>query len=166
MEFVDRAKQWTRSQSSLTEFRNHQQPKLVPDVLDRLHQPRFVPITPIPFTISDLRDLVWSKYTSTPLQVNTQASYDTVSGQVNSSGILDFGNGSTFAKPTSADIFSNSTGPFATGSNAQTNAIIPRLAAAFNRSVLLLSAQTPNGTSASQYYTNAVTNVSFFALLW
>ena len=103
---------------------------------------------------------VWSKYTSTPLQVNTQASYGTVSGRVNSSGILDFSDGSTFSKPTSADIFSNSTGPFATGGNAKTNAIIPRLAAAFNRSVLLLASQTPNGTSAGQYYTTSPTNVS------
>jgi hypothetical protein len=63
---------------------------------------------------------------------------------------MDFGNGSTFPKPTAADIFSSNSGPFATGSNAETNTIIPRLAAAFNRSTLLLSNETPNGTNASQ----------------
>lgn len=83
-----------------------------------------------------------------------------MTAKVNSNGVLDFGDGSTFAKPTSQDIFSNSTGPFATGSNAKTNAIIPRLAAAFNRSTLLLANETPNGMNATKYYTAATTNVS------
>lgn len=81
-------------------------------------------------------------------------------GQVNSAGYLDFGDGSVFAKPTSADIFSSNSGPFVTGGNAKTNAIIPRLCAGFNRSTLLVSNQAPNGTKPSQYYQNPVTNVS------
>ncbi|CAK4033513.1 glycoside hydrolase family 64 [Lecanosticta acicola] len=107
---------------------------------------------------TDYVNQVWSRYTSQSLQLNTQAQWGTVTGQVNSNGVLDFGDGSTFSRPTSADIFSNSTGPFATGSNAKTNSIIPRLAAAFNRTLLLLSSETPNGTNASQYYTNSPTN--------
>lgn len=103
---------------------------------------------------------VYAKYTSTKLTVDTQASYGKVTGQVGSKGNLNFGSGGLFAKPSSADIFGCSTGPFATGSNGETNAIIPRLAAAFNRSTLLLSTETPDGTARSQYYQNAVTNVS------
>ncbi|KAF2765920.1 glucanase B, partial [Teratosphaeria nubilosa] len=100
-------------------------------------------------------DQVYAKYATNPLTVDTQASYGNVSGSGNP---LNFSAGGTFAKPSAADIFGNSTGPFATGSNAETNAIIPRLAAAFDRSTLLLSNNTPNGTTPSQYYTNATTN--------
>jgi hypothetical protein len=66
----------------------------------------------------------------------------------------------TFQKPTARDIFGCSTGSFATGSNGETNAIIPRLAAAFNRSTLLVASQHPNGVAPGQYYQNPVTNVS------
>jgi hypothetical protein len=38
--------------------------------------------------------------------------------------------------------------------------MIPRLAAAFNRSTLLVSNQNPNGVNPGQYYKNPVTNVS------
>jgi hypothetical protein len=103
---------------------------------------------------------VWDKYRNETLVLDTQAQWGEVQGRVNANGNLDFGDGSVFGKPNAKDIFSNSTGPFATGSNAKTNAIIPRLAAAFNRSILLLSNQTPNGTQPSQYYQNPTTNVS------
>ena len=109
---------------------------------------------------TDYVDQVWSRYSSQPLTVNTQASYGNVQGKVNAQGLLDFGAGGSFAKPTAADIFSCSTGPFATDQNGETNTIIPRLAAAFNRSTLLLSSATPDGTTPSQYYTNPTTNVS------
>lgn len=105
-------------------------------------------------------DSVYSKYSSTPLTVDTQASFGNVNGQTNSAGCLNFGAGGTFAKPSAADIFSNSSGPFATDNNAETNTIIPRLAAAFNRSTLLLSNNTPDGTTPNQYYTTSPTNVS------
>lgn len=109
---------------------------------------------------TDYVNQVYAKYKSTPLTIDTQASYGEVKGTVNSSGSLDFGDGSVFAKPNAKDIFGNNTGPFATGSNSKTNTIIPRLAAGFCRSTLLLSDQAPNGTNASQYYTNATTDVS------
>lgn len=103
---------------------------------------------------------VWSRYSSQPLTINTQASYRDVKGEVKNNA-LSYENGSiTFQKPTARDIFGCSTGPFATGSNGETNAIIPRLAAAFNRSTLLLSSEHPNGVAPGQYYQNAVTNVS------
>ncbi|QIX01470.1 hypothetical protein AMS68_006987 [Peltaster fructicola] len=104
-------------------------------------------------------DSVWSTYTSKPLTVNTQSSYGDVNGQVDSSGNLNFSKGAaTFAKPSAQDIFGCSTGPFATGSNTLANIIIPRLAAAFNRSTLLLSNNVPNGVQASQYYQDPTTN--------
>ncbi len=102
---------------------------------------------------------VYNKYTSAPLTIDTQASYGNVNGQV-SGGNLNFGAGGTFPKPSAADIFSCSTGPFATGANGETNTIIPRLSAAFNRSTLLLSNNLPDGVGPRQYYTNPTTNVS------
>ncbi|KAL2426425.1 hypothetical protein ABEF95_004736 [Exophiala dermatitidis] len=98
---------------------------------------------------------VWSRYSTQPLLVDTQASYGTVSAQVSSSGVLTVG-GSQFSKPSTRDIFSCSTGPFQTGANAETNAIIPRLAAGFNRSTLLVSNTLP--APQDLYYKDAVTN--------
>ena len=103
---------------------------------------------------------VFAQYNTTPLTVDTQASYGNVNGQTNGTASLNYGAGGSFGMPSAGDIFGCSSGPFATGSNAETNAIIPRLAAAFNRSTLLLSNNTPDGTGPTQYYTNAVTNVS------
>lgn len=115
---------------------------------------------------TDYINQVYSQYTSQALTVDTQASFGNVTAQVGSKGNLNFGNNILFAKPTSADIFSCSTGPFATGSNAETNTIIPRLAAAFNRSTLLLTYNIPDGAGPTQYYTNATTNVSHTPTLY
>lgn len=99
---------------------------------------------------------VWNKYSSQPMSIDTQASFGTVSAQVSlTSGTLAFG-GSQFSKPSTHDIFGCSSGPFATGSNTETNTIIPRLAAAFNRSTLLTSDTFPSDQSL--YYKNPVTN--------
>ncbi|KIW19330.1 hypothetical protein PV08_03624 [Exophiala spinifera] len=102
----------------------------------------------------DYVNRAWSKYASQQMSIDTQASYGTVSAQV-SAGKLSFG-GSVFSKPSTRDIFTCSTGPFATGANAETNAIIPRLAAAFNRSTLLVSNTFP--ADQSLYYQDPVTN--------
>lgn len=101
---------------------------------------------------------VYNTYASKPLTVDTQAGYGNVSGQVKNN-VLDFGGGITFPKPTAKDIFGCSTGPFATGQNAETNAIIPRLSAAFNRSTLLVSSETPGSVGVGQYYQDQTTNV-------
>lgn len=99
---------------------------------------------------------VWSKYQTDTLNVNTQVDYGTVSGKVQD-GKFVFQDES-FDQPSSADIFSCSTGPFANPSGSQLrNAIIPRLAAAFNRSTLLVDTTTP-ATSVDEYYKDAVTN--------
>jgi hypothetical protein len=101
---------------------------------------------------------VWQLYASAALTVDTQASYGTVTGQV-SGGLLTFPGVGSFARPTTADIFSCSTGPFAAaGASGEVLAIIPRLAAAFNRSTLLIDADQPDGENPADYYANAVTN--------
>lgn len=101
---------------------------------------------------------VWSKYASTTLTVNTQASAGDVTATV-SNGTLNFSAGSiTYAQPSTADIFSNSSGAFAVSGNSTKDAITARLAAAFNRSTLLINTTQPNGATVANYYQNAVTN--------
>lgn len=158
MGLTDPAERRTRSEGLEPKLWHHAASKLVCNVLDRLCQSRWVSVGGVAHVDAKVSS-VYQKYQSEQLTVDTQASFSDVKGQVNASGVLDFGSGGAFGKPTSADIFGNSTGPFATGGNALTNAIIPRLAAGFNRSTLLLSSVTPNGTNASQYYTNEITNV-------
>ena len=98
---------------------------------------------------------VWSKFSSTPLSVNTQASWGTVTGQV-SGNMLNFNGVGSFARPTARDIFSCSTGPFAVTS-AEMGALTARISAALNRSTLLTNSSQPSGTPAD-YYLNPITN--------
>ncbi|EXJ59496.1 uncharacterized protein A1O5_12121 [Cladophialophora psammophila CBS 110553] len=98
----------------------------------------------------------WQKFSSQSMSIDTQAGFGTVSAKVdNNNSTLSFGS-SSFTKPSTRDIFSCSTGPFATGANAETNAIIPRLAAAFNRSTLLVSDSFP--APQNLYYKDPTTN--------
>jgi hypothetical protein len=98
-------------------------------------------------------DAVWNKYRNDNITINTQAAAGNLTGRVNGDD-LDLGEAGSFARPSARDIFSCSTGPFATGSNQARNAVIPRLAAAFNRSTLLNTPnnQFPNGSNPSEYY--------------
>ncbi|KAL6710621.1 hypothetical protein ACN47E_008669 [Coniothyrium glycines] len=102
---------------------------------------------------------VWNKYRNEDLTINTQAAAGNLSGRVQGDQ-LHLGQAGSFAAPSARDIFTCSTGPFATGSNQARNAVIPRLAAAFNRSTLLNtpSNQFPNGSNPSQYYKDETTN--------
>ncbi|KAK3379325.1 glycoside hydrolase family 64 protein [Lasiosphaeria ovina] len=109
-------------------------------------------------------DAVWAKYAAAPLNVDTQGQWGVVQGKVSSSSgsaQLSFGNGvGAFAQPSSADVFSCSTGPFAnpTGS-AELGNIGARLAAAFNRSTLLVNANQPAAERVATYYvSNQITN--------
>lgn len=103
-------------------------------------------------------DQVWSKYTGSNLQINTQAEWGIVSGTVDTStSKLTFGDAGSFAQPSAADIFSCSTGPFAV-STAEMGNIAARLAAAFNRSTLLINSLQPDNEVVSTYYTNSITN--------
>src|ERR1700722_7280844 len=88
---------------------------------------------------------VWQTYESATLTVDTQASYGAVTGQV-SDGLLTFPGAGAFARPATADILSCATGPFSTaGASAEALAVIPRLAAAFNRGTLLIDSDQPDG---------------------
>jgi hypothetical protein len=101
-------------------------------------------------------DQVWTKYSAGTLSVDTQASWGTVTGQV-SGGLLTFNGVGAFAKPSAADIFSCSTGPFA-ATSAEMGALGARISAAFNRSTLLTDPSQPDGENPANYYRNAVTN--------
>ena len=102
---------------------------------------------------------VWSHYASTPLTVDTQAQWGAPTANV-VNGLLTFQGVGTFAQPAAADIFSCSTGPFAAAATntAEMGAIGARLAAAFNRSTLLIDADQPDGEVVSNYYSTSPTN--------
>lgn len=104
-------------------------------------------------------DAVWDKYTNEDLTVNTQFKWGDAKGRVKD-GKLDFGDAGTFAKPAAADIFSCNSGPFAHGDGATDESlnIGARLAAALNRSTLLINNNQPEGEDVSNYYKNDVTN--------
>lgn len=104
-------------------------------------------------------DLVWSRYTSTPLTIDTQGSWGNPTATV-VNGVLNFQGVGTFGKPSAGDIFSCSTGPFAAAATntQEMGAIGARMAAAFNRSTLLLNANQPEGEVASKYYSTSPTN--------
>lgn len=102
---------------------------------------------------------VWSKYAGQSLEVDTQAQWGTVSGTVQNN-LLTFPGIGTFAPPAAADIFSCSTGPFAaqpTNTSELLN-IGARLAAAFNRSTLLIDSVQPDDETVSTYYETSPTN--------
>lgn len=99
---------------------------------------------------------VWSQYSSTSLNVDTQAQWGTLSGQV-SGGLLTFPGVASYAQPSSADIFGCNSGPFAPAS-AEKNALSARISAALNRSTLLSDPNQPDGENPANYYTNPVTN--------
>jgi chitodextrinase len=101
-------------------------------------------------------DQVWQKYSTQPLTINTQASWGNVTGQV-SNGLLNFPGVGSFAKPSSADIFSCSTGPFNV-SSAEMGALTARISAALNRSTLLVDANQPESENPANYYTTSPTN--------
>ena len=99
---------------------------------------------------------VWSKYTGSPLSVDTQASWGTVTGEV-SGGVLNFSGVGSFAQPAAADIFSCNSGPFNT-SSAEMGALTARISAAFNRTTLLIDTDQPDGENPANYYKNSITN--------
>lgn len=104
-------------------------------------------------------DAVWNKYASEDLTVNTQFTWGDTVGRV-TGGLLTFDKVGSFAKPSASDIFTCSTGPFAGGQGVSQEMlnIGARIAAAFNRSTLLLNAKQPEGEQVNTYYEDQVTN--------
>ena len=101
-------------------------------------------------------DEVWEKYRDQSLTVNTQAAAGQVEGRVVQDH-LEFAAG-RFAKPSARDVFGCSSGPFTPAGGPDVLAIIPRLAAAVNRSTLHSHDFQPNGDAVGAYYGHAVTN--------
>ena len=88
---------------------------------------------------------VWEKYAyGARMKCNTQAAPGVVDGRINERGEFVIGN-ERFQKPSTSDIFGCNSGPFTTGPSSERNAIIPRLAAAFIRSTLLVTVEHPSG---------------------
>ena len=104
-------------------------------------------------------DQVWAKYRSTDLKIDLQGGRGTLTGRV-SGDTLTFTGGHSFAKPTSKDIFTCNHGPFANnpGDPDDKKALLARLAAGFNRSIMLTHPSQPNGTTTADYYKGSVTN--------
>ncbi|KJR88781.1 glucanase b [Sporothrix schenckii 1099-18] len=101
-------------------------------------------------------DQVWKQYAGgSKLSINTQTDLGVIDGTI-SNGQLVF-DGEGFNKPTTDDILGCNSGPFTTGSSRVRNAIIPRLAAAFQRSTLLTDAIQPSANTQG-FYTVDPTN--------
>ena len=99
-----------------------------------------------------------SKYTGETLTVDTQSGFGQLTARV-SGDQLTFDNGEVFGKPSTADILSCDTGPFALdGASDVRKAIIPRLAAALNRTTLRDNPNQPHGEQPDQFYRNDRTN--------
>ncbi|MFF9126498.1 beta-1,3-glucanase family protein [Streptomyces sp. NPDC014889] len=111
----------------------------------------------------DYLNRVWSHYASTPLTINGQGGIGSYTGTVSGNAIVFSGlntNGVPFTKPSAVDIFGCASGPlYNSGSDAR-GAIAARLAAALNRSSLLVPGgnNQPDGVTPSQYYQDSITN--------
>jgi len=104
-------------------------------------------------------DQVWEKYRTTDFKIDLQGGRGVLTGRV-SGDTLTFDGGHTFAKPTSKDIFTCNHGPFTNNPNDpdEKKALLARLAAGFNRSIMLTHPTQPNGATAADYYKGEVTN--------
>lgn len=104
-------------------------------------------------------DEVWEKYRSEDLRIDLQGGRGTLAGRV-SGDTLTFEGGHTFVKPETKDVFTCNHGPFTNnpGDSDDKKAILARLAAGFNRSIMLSHPSQPNGTSTADYYKGTVTN--------
>lgn len=111
----------------------------------------------------DYLNRVWSRYTSTSLTINGQGAVGSYTGKVSGDAIVFSGlntNGVPFTKPSAVDIFGCASGPLYNSGGDARGAIAARLAAALNRSSLLVSGgnNNPDGVTPSQYYTDRITN--------
>ncbi|CEJ92894.1 hypothetical protein VHEMI08521 [[Torrubiella] hemipterigena] len=107
---------------------------------------------------------VWTKYSSSPLTINTQGAAGKVSCKVTNNVLNCAGDNRGYNKPTAADIWGCNSGPF--GKNGNENdvhlAVIARLCAAFTRSTLLANGGNvqPALASSNYYKTNPTSHYS------
>ncbi|KAH6850531.1 glycoside hydrolase family 64 protein [Chaetomium sp. MPI-CAGE-AT-0009] len=80
----------------------------------------------------------------TTLRINTQAAPGILPGHVPPDSANLLIGTESFPRPTTADILGCNSGPFATGASPTRNAIIPRLAAAFQRGCVCATAEHPS----------------------
>ncbi|MEV4647787.1 glycoside hydrolase family 64 protein [Saccharopolyspora sp. NPDC049357] len=105
-------------------------------------------------------DEVYAKYAGESLFVDTQREdLGIIEGKVEGEELV-FG-AERFAKPSSVDIWGCNSGPFANNPESDSQerlAIVPRLAAAFNRTTLLINPNQPHEEDPATFYQNDVTN--------
>ncbi|MFJ7219920.1 glycoside hydrolase family 64 protein [Amycolatopsis sp. NPDC098790] len=104
-------------------------------------------------------DQVWQKYAGTDLVVDSQnPGLGKFTGRVSGDQLV-FG-AESFAKPSTADVWSCDSGPFAlaAGASDARKAIVPRLAAALNRTTLLDNPNQPTDEDPSRFYGGDATN--------
>ncbi|KAI1382497.1 glycoside hydrolase family 64 protein [Hypoxylon trugodes] len=106
-------------------------------------------------------DRVWDRYTSQDLFINTQSDAGLVPCRVSEEVLRCQGDNRGYSRPSEADIWGCSSGPFAIAEedNAIHRAVVPRLCAAFTRSTLLVDggAVQPS-VNSGQYYAESPTN--------
>ncbi|MFD8567891.1 glycoside hydrolase family 64 protein [Streptomyces sp. NPDC057694] len=104
-------------------------------------------------------DQVWAKYTDTDFSIDLQGGRGVFTGRV-SGDTLTFNGGHTFTKPSAKDIFTCNYGPFANNPSDSDDkkGLLARLAAGFNRGIMLTHPEQPNGASSADYYQEATTN--------
>ncbi|MET8210995.1 glycoside hydrolase family 64 protein [Streptomyces sp. NPDC005373] len=104
-------------------------------------------------------DQVWEKYHTTDLKIDLQGGRGVFTGRV-SGDTLTFNGGHSFPKPASKDIFTCNHGPFTNnpGDPDDKKGLLARLAAGFNRSIMLTHPEQPNGTTTADYYQGDITN--------
>ncbi|MFG2648836.1 glycoside hydrolase family 64 protein [Streptomyces sp. NPDC048436] len=104
-------------------------------------------------------DQTWEKYRGTDLKIDLQGGRGVFTGRV-SGDTLTFNGGHSFPKPTSKDIFTCNHGPFTNnpGDPDDKKGLLARLAAGFNRSIMLTNPEQPNGAGSGDYYKGDVTN--------
>ncbi|KAH6641160.1 glycoside hydrolase family 64 protein [Chaetomium tenue] len=85
--------------------------------------------------------------TPTTLRINTQAAPGILTSHIppSPSPLLLHIGPEAFPRPSTADILGCNSGPFTTGPSPTRNAIIPRLAAAFQRGCIVATAEHPSG---------------------
>lgn len=106
-------------------------------------------------------DKVWSKYSSSPLVIDTQMSAKKVNCRVKGAQMSCDGDNKPYNKPTAGDIWGCDSGTFGkTGGENQVHlAVIARLCAAFHRSTLLVKdGNVQPKLKASGYYKEEPTN--------
>lgn len=86
------------------------------------------------------------------LRINTQSTHGILTGTIppNSPNLLI--DDEPFPRPTTADILGCNSGPFTTGPSAKRNAIIPRLAAAFQRGCIAAADVTEHPSHPDTFY--------------